>query len=179
MYKKLVSFLLLIVVVFSLTSCESNEINLKIITDAIVMTNESLYLVKDSTEKPEIYKTNYKTFKSSIRNIKKKYDQTPFLSHSKIIVISAEITVNELASYIKELKNYYQIPPDIKVTLAENEAIELVEKGELTIKEMNIYIKNCCNIDSRICTFENNLLGQKFPLIYESDGNICIKTITI
>jgi len=43
---------------------------------------------------------------------------TPFLSHSKVVVISAEITVNELAHYIEELKKYYQVPPDIKVALA-------------------------------------------------------------
>ena len=34
-------------------------------------------------------------------------------------------------------------------------------------------------VDSRICTYENNLLGQKFPLLYESDGNVNIKRITI
>ena len=79
----------------------------------------------------------------------------------------------------EELKKYYQMPPDIKVALAENDTIEKIEQGKLRIKEVNIYIKNSFKNDSRICTYENNLLGQKFPLLYESDGNVNIKRITI
>ena len=154
-------------------------INLKIITDGIVIKDDSLMLITDTGKKPTIYKSPYRNFNGAVKEIKKKYDLTPFLSHSKVVVISAEITVNELAHYIEELKKYYQVPPDIKVALAENETIEKIEQGKLRIKEVNIYIKNSFKDDSRICTYENNLLGQKFPLLYESDGNVNIKRITI
>lgn len=179
MYKKLISVVFLLVFLFSFTGCESNEINLKIITDGIVIKSDSLLLITDSGKKPTVYKCPYRNFSSSLKEIKKKYDLTPFLSHTKVVVISAEITVNELSHYIDELKKYYQVPPDIKVTLAENETIEKIEEGKLRIKEVNIYIKNIFKEDSRICTYENNLLGQKFPLLYESDGNTNIKRITI
>lgn len=179
MYKKLLSIVFLLVFLFSFTGCESNEINLKIITDGIVIKDDSLMLITDTGKKPTIYNSPYRNFNGAVKEIKKKYDLTPFLSHSKVVVISAEITVNELAHYIEELKKYYQVPPDIKVALAENETIEKIEQGKLRIKEVNIYIKNSFKDDSRICTYENNLLGQKFPLLYESDGNVNIKRITI
>ena len=169
MYKKLLSIVFLLVFLFSFTGCESNEINLKIITDGIVIKDDSLMLITDTGKKPTIYKSPYRNFNGAVKEIKKKYDLTPFLSHSKVVVISAEITVNELAHYIEELKKYYQVPPDI----------EKIEQGKLRMKEVNIYIKNSFKDDSRICTYENNLLGQKFPLLYESDGNVNIKRITI
>ena len=104
MYKKLLSIVFLLVFLFSFTGCESNEINLKIITDGIVIKDDSLMLITDTGKKPTIYKSPYRNFNGAVKEIKKKYDLTPFLSHSKVVVISAEITVNELAHYIEELK---------------------------------------------------------------------------
>ena len=95
MYKKLLSIVFLLVFLFSFTGCESNEINLKIITDGIVIKDDSLMLITDTGKKPTIYKSPYRNFNGAVKEIKKKYDLTPFLSHSKVVVISAEITVNE------------------------------------------------------------------------------------
>ena len=61
-----------------------------------------------------------------------------------------------------------------------NESFDDINKNvNIKVSSSNIYIKNSFKDDSRICTYENNLLGQKFPLLYESDGNVNIKRITI
>ena len=57
MYKKLLSIVFLLVFLFSFTGCESNEINLKIITDGIVIKDDSLMLITDTGKKPNIQKS--------------------------------------------------------------------------------------------------------------------------
>ena len=48
--------------------------------------------------------------------------------HTKEVIISAEITVKDLATYINELKSYYQIPPDIRISLSESPVIDMIKK---------------------------------------------------
>lgn len=58
MYKKLLSIVFLLVFLFSFTGCESNEINLKIITDGIVIKDDSLMLITDTVKSPQYTKVH-------------------------------------------------------------------------------------------------------------------------
>lgn len=180
MIKKLLSLLLVVFVMLSTAGCQSYEISKKLVSDVIVMTKEDIFLISDSFAKePKVYSVSHKNFDNSMEELKLKYDQNPFLSHSKEIVISAEITVKELSSYIGELKSYYQIPPDIRISLAESPVIDLIKKGEVTSDSLNVIIKNSNLCDERICNYNESLIGKEFPLLYEDDGEIFIKRITI
>ncbi|MGN1132050.1 MAG: hypothetical protein ACI4RL_04035 [Ruminococcus sp.] len=180
MNKKIVSLLTVIFVMLSATGCQSYEISRKLVSDVIVITKDDIILLTDSyTKEPKVYSVPHESFENSMKEIKIKYDQTPFLSHSKDIIISAEITVKELASYIGELKSYYQIPPDIRISLAESPAIDMIKKGEINSDSLNVIIKNSNLCDERICAYSDALFGKEFSLLYEDDGEMNIKRITI
>lgn len=180
MTKKIISLLSVISIMLSFTGCQSYEISRKLVSDVIVLTKDEIILLNDSFSKePKVYSVPYESFENSMKEIKNKYDLTPFLSHTKDVIISAEITVKELASYIDELKSYYQIPPDIRISLAESPAIDMIKKSEITSDSLNVIIKNNNLCDERICAYSEALFGKEFSLLYEDDGEINIKRITI
>ena len=174
---KLLAIILL--VTLSLSGCSGYEISTKLVSDAIVLTPEKLILVTDTVKEPKLYEVDYVKFDTSLKEIKKKYDLRPFLSHSKEIIISAEVTVKELYSLIEQLKDNNEIPPDTRATLSEEEPLNMLKKGEVTTEEIYITIKNSNICDERICSYNSYLKGDKFTMLYESDGEIKVKQITI
>ncbi len=168
-----------IVILFTLTGCSGYEISTKLVSDAIVITPEKLRLVTDAGDKPKTYEVDYVKLNTSLKDIKNKYDLNPFLSHSKEIIISADVTVKQLASLIQDLKENNQIPPDAKVSLAEKEALDMLENGDVTTEEIHTIIKNSGICDERICSYNSYLTGDKFTMLYENGGELKIKQITI
>ena len=180
MTKRIICLFVTALVMMSFTGCQSYEISRKLVSDVIVITEDEIILLNDSFSKePKVYSVPNKSFENSIKEIKTKYDLTPFLSHTKDVIISAEITVKDLATYINELKSYYQIPPDIRISLSESPVIDMIKKGEINSDSLNVIIKNNNLCDERICVYNEALFGKKFSLIYEDDGEILIKRITI
>lgn len=179
MVKKLCLVLAILTLIFTFTGCEYNEINKKLISDEIIISDNEFMVVSQSNKEEKLYDTKYKTLDNSLKVLKKKYDLAPFLSHSKVIIISAEITVNKLEKYIDEIKSCYQIPPDIKLTLAESSVITMIKENKITTDEISIIVKNSSRCDNRICCYENDLIGKQFTVLYENDGKLNIKQITI
>lgn len=178
MKSKIIAFLLLIVIL-TFSGCSGYEISTKLVSDAIVLTPDKLCLITDTAQKPQIYQVDYDKLNTSLKEIKKKYDLNPFLSHSKEIIISAEVTVKELSELISQLKDNNEIPPDTKITLSETKPLEMIRKGEVSSQEIYTLIKNSNICDERICSYNSYLTGDKFTMLYENDGEVKVKQITI
>ncbi len=170
---------LIIFTALSFSSCGYKEISKKLVADAVIISDDKFQLIVDSREEPKVYTANYKAFDNSIKEIKQKYDYEPFLSHSKEILITTNITVRELNNLIKELKNYHQIPPDIKIALTDSNLIKSLENGDFTTEEIHTIIKNKSVCDDRLCHYDGRISGSEFAVLYEKDGEINIKSITI
>lgn len=180
MNKKLVLlFILLIVSTIVLTGCNENEIHQKLIADSVVLSDNKLNLVVDSSDTTKVFSTDYTSMEDSCKEIKDKYDYEPFLSHSKEIIISTDIQVNDLKKYIYELKAYHQISPDIKLYLADEEVIDSVLKGDVTTSALDKALENqhCC--DERLCHYDDFYSDNEYAVLYEIDGRLEVQRMSI
>ncbi|MCH5201719.1 MAG: hypothetical protein J1F17_00800 [Oscillospiraceae bacterium] len=179
MIKKLFAVLIIICLILGLSACGFNEISKKLVADAVIVTDSKMSILVDSKDEMKIYDTDFDTVESSVEKIKEKYDYELFLSHSKAIIVSTEVTIKELSDIIQKFKFYYQISPDTKVILAEDNALKALKKGDFTTKEINTIIKNKKMCDDRICNYDTVLTGKDFEVIFDKEGEIEVRKITL
>lgn len=179
MIKKLFAVFIIVSLVLGLSACEFNEISKKLVADAVIVTDNKLSIIVDSKDEMKIYEADFDTIEDSLQKIKEKYDYEPFLSHSKAIIVSTEVTIKELSDIIQKFKFYYQISPDTKVILAEDNALKALKKGDFKTKEIDTIIKNKRLCDDRICSYDSLLTGKDFEVIFDKEGEIEVRKITL
>jgi hypothetical protein len=174
MIKKCVALLVALIFPFLFTGCGENEIHQKLVADGVLIANDKLMFIVDSKGESKIYSVDYTTFQNSCEEIKKEYDYEPFLSHTNEIYISTDISVKKLKQYIRELKDYYQISPDMKIYLAEDSLVNAFTEGTLTSAEVTKSVENqqCC--DERLCHYDNMYKDNEFAVLAEKEGVVTV-----
>jgi hypothetical protein len=175
MIRKILSFGIVMIIFLSFSGCK-DEIHQKLVADAIILENNKLNLLKDSNEnESKIYSVNYTTFNNSCEEIELKYNYKPFLSHTNEVYISTEVSVEQLKEFIKELKANYQISPNVRLYLAEENVISLFKESKITTDEVKRSIQNQHYCDERICNYDNLRINNEFAVLQEYDGNISVR----
>ncbi|MBQ9673841.1 MAG: hypothetical protein IJV39_04355 [Ruminococcus sp.] len=179
MRKKIILLIMALTMAFSLTACGYNEISKKLVADAVVIADDKLSFVVDSTGDVKVFDVDYTNFKDSCESVKKKYDYEPFLSHTKEIIVSTDIKFSQLKKYISELKGYYQISPDMRIFLADDDVITAIMRGKINTDEVEKTLKNCDECDERLCHYDNLYKDNEFAVLHMGDNCIVVEYMNI
>lgn len=161
------------------SACGYNEISKKLVADAIVIAEDELCFVIDSTEEVRVFNVDYTDFESACESVKKKYDYEPFLSHTREIIISTDIKFSDLKKYIKELKQHNQISPDMKVFLADEDVISGIMKGRIKTEIIEKTLRNCDECDERLCRYDNLYHDNEFAVLHMGDNCVTVEYVTV
>lgn len=175
-----------------MSSCSKMEIDKTAIISSIYISNaedDTQYQFNTVKNENETILKEYKTFNNSIDKAKEQLEKTSvsylFLGQTECVILSEHINRTQINDLVRYFSSGYECSPDVRILFATEEAMNLIQKEEISTQRIvelsKLISEKDKNIAMNIYTFYNiekqkGKGNAKVPLLYVNN-QLDIKSI--